>query len=95
METPETLPFPCDKCGACCRHITGIPEVEHMDRGDGVCKYLDEKTNECIIYEFRPEMCDAVKLYYKRYKDKMTWEEWVNENIRCCKILKDLEKNKK
>jgi Fe-S-cluster containining protein len=94
METPETLPYPCEKCGACCRHIGGAPECEQLDRGDGVCKYYDEKRKECKIYDSRPEICNVTKLY-KRYKDKMTWEEWVNENKRCCQVLRDLEKNEK
>lgn len=94
METPETLPFNCEKCGTCCRHIKGIKECEHLDRGDGVCKYYNEETKECKIYDFRPDICNVVKMYYKKYNKEMTWEEYVNKNKEGCKYLRELEGKK-
>lgn len=94
METPETMPFPCEKCGACCRHLTGIEETSHLDRGDGICKYYNESTKECVINDFKPEICNVTKMY-KRYKDKMTWEEYVKYSKECCQKLRDFEKGKK
>lgn len=39
--------FKCDKCGECCRHLDKSEEYRELDRGDGVCKYLDQ--NLCSI----------------------------------------------
>ena len=85
--------FICTKCGACCRNIGYVEEAAFLDRGDGVCKYLDEKTNLCIIHDFRPDICRMDKMY-KRYKNKMTWDEYVELNYKSCKYLQELEKAK-
>lgn len=50
--------FNCDKCGLCCRSLH-LSELYHdLDKGDGVCIHLDEKTNLCRIYHSRPEKCN-------------------------------------
>ena len=95
MSTPETNPFKCTRCGLCCKNIRGIPECEHLDDGTGVCKYYDDTKKECTIYEFRPVICNIEKLYYKSYKNKMTWDQFLEDNYNGCKILQELEKNKK
>ena len=33
--------FHCDKCGICCRSLRRSPLYSGLDRGDGVCRYLD------------------------------------------------------
>ncbi len=53
--------FPCTRCGLCCRHLLGGT----LDRGDGVCRHLDEASDLCGIYEERPEICN-VDLFYDR-----------------------------
>ena len=76
--------FPCDRCGLCCRHI----KRDKMPNENGVCKYLDENTNLCKIYENRPVIC-RVDDYYERYcKDTMTREEFYAVNLENCKMIK-------
>ena len=85
--------FKCNKCGACCRTVGLIEEAKFLDRGDGTCKYLD-KNNLCMIYDFRPEICRVDKMY-KRYKDKMTWDEYLKQTYDSCEALREYVKNKK
>ena len=85
--------FKCEKCGACCRTVGLIEEAKFLDRGDGVCKYLD-KNNLCMIYEFRPEICRVDKMY-KRYKNTMTWDEYLELSYESCDKLRKYEKDKK
>ena len=55
--------FPCSVCGACCRHISNIPELRSFDLGNGVCKELDPKSNKCKIYDNRPLVCRIDEMY--------------------------------
>lgn len=57
-EYMENGEWTCTQCGNCCRSInTDLPpHLHHMDRGDGVCKNLDED-NQCRVYENRPREC--------------------------------------
>jgi Fe-S-cluster containining protein len=80
--------FKCDKCGECCRNIGNSKELKKFDRGDGVCKYLDEKTNLCKIYNNRPEICRVDLMYEKYYKKFYSKEEFYELNYKACEILK-------
>ena len=73
--------FPCNACGACCRHVNGIAT---LDRGDGVCTYFDEKTNLCTTYESRPLVCNVDKMYDNRYKDTLTPKAYYLVQARSC-----------
>lgn len=55
--------FECDKCGACCRSLKCSELYSKLDRGDGVCKYLND--NLCSIYDTRPVLCrvESVMIY--------------------------------
>lgn len=78
------MQFNCDKCGACCKNLPpGIP----LNRGDGVCKYLEN--NLCTIYETRPDICRVGTLYDRFFKDKMTEEEYIKLTHETCDILKN------
>jgi Fe-S-cluster containining protein len=61
MENGEWV---CTGCGACCKSIDkDLPShLQHMDRGDGVCKNLLED-NTCAIYEKRPRECRLRRWY--------------------------------
>lgn len=89
----DKIEFKCNKCGACCRNIGGIEEFEFLDNGKGICKYLNQETNLCTIYDFRPEMCRVDKMY-KRYKSKMTYQEYIDKNYEACEELRKIEKEK-
>lgn len=58
-----------------------------LDRGDGICRYLNLETNLCSIYETRPEVCRVDVMYEKYFKDKMSKEEFYRLNYESCKIL--------
>ena len=73
-------PFPCDQCGECCRHVSGV-----MPSVNNTCIYLDG--NVCSIYDHRPEICN-VERSYDAVCGMMTWDEWVDANINACKQLK-------
>lgn len=94
MDDSERKEFKCSKCGCCCRSIKYYEPAEHLDRGDGVCKYYDEKTKLCTIYDFRPDICKVDKMY-RLFKDKMTWNEYIDFNYDSCEKLRELEKSEK
>lgn len=87
----EKKEFVCTRCGCCCKNIKNYEPAEFLDRGDGVCKYYDEANKACTIYDFRPEICRVDKMY-KLYKDKMTWNEYVDLNYESCEELRKIEK---
>ncbi|WII96191.1 YkgJ family cysteine cluster protein [Moraxella haemolytica] len=40
-----------------------------MDRGDGICQFLDTDTNLCQIYETRPLVCQVERYYQMHFPD--------------------------
>ena len=86
--------FKCNRCGCCCKNIGYVEEAAHLDRGDGVCKYYSDDKKMCTIYDFRPDICRVDKMY-KRFKDKMTYDEYLNLSYESCEELRKLEKKKK
>lgn len=81
--------FVCDKCGLCCKHINKSKIDGNLNRGDGVCKYLDEETLLCRIYDRRPIFCNVDKFYDKYLSLQCTREEFYAINYESCKILKE------
>lgn len=82
--------FTCDKCGECCRHVNLSPLYQHLDRGDGICKYL--QGNLCGIYDARPLLCQVNESYEAFFKGIMTREEYNRANSVNCKKLKQMRK---
>jgi len=81
--------FPCTNCGLCCKNIKDVKELKNFDRGDGVCKYLDLKTNLCTIYEIRPDICNIDKMFEKKYFKYFTKQEFYKENAKVCNLLQE------
>lgn len=74
----------CSHCNApCCRHVFGP-----LDRGDGICRFLDNVSNRCTIYEHRPEICNTDVLYEKYFSDVITREEYDALNAAACEKLR-------
>jgi len=71
-----------------------------LDRGDGTCKFLDEKTNMCKIYDHRPALCDVTKVFHV-FSDAghidCTLESFIQETVdlRCNKVAQDGVKPRK
>lgn len=82
--------FKCDCCGLCCRHVDRNIFNNNLDRGDGVCKFLNTSTNLCTIYDNRPDFCNVEK-GYKKYFAELSEEEYLRLNYLACEKLKELD----
>lgn len=80
--------FPCDKCGKCCENLNKSPLYSDLNDGTGKCIHYDRGTKFCRIYEHRPEKCNIIASY-KYFKDKYSFEEYVQINIDSCRKLKE------
>ena len=81
--------FSCDKCGLCCMHINESNLDDGMNRGDGVCRFFDDDTHLCKIYDERPIFCNVDKFYEEHLADKFSIEEYYQVNYKSCKTLKE------
>lgn len=81
--------FECDCCGLCCMHIDESGLDEGLNRGDGVCKYFDEKTHLCRIYRERPLICSVDRFYEAYLSSKITREDFYRTNYLSCKKIKE------
>jgi hypothetical protein len=79
------MPFPCSKCGECCRHINKVPQLAEFDTGNGVCVHL--KDNKCDIYDYRPEICNVDLMYEKYFSERFGIEEFYEMNEDVCREL--------
>ncbi|OBX50248.1 YkgJ family cysteine cluster protein [Moraxella nonliquefaciens] len=82
----DLSPFPCTACGLCCRRVHMSDVTAYLDRGDGICRHLDIKTNLCDIYDTRPLVC-RVEAYYKTYLADTSWDGFVRLNLDICQKL--------
>ena len=80
-------PFPCNQCGKCCKNVHLSDLTSWLDRGDGVCRHLDLRSNLCKIYENRPDICRIEDQYNAHYSDSYSWEEFKKLNLEICEIL--------
>ena len=81
--------FNCNKCGSCCRHLNLSELFSDLDRGDGICKFLDG--NLCSIYDDRPLKCRVDESYFAWFKDEISIDEYYRLNYEMCNIIKKLE----
>lgn len=83
--------FPCDKCGACCRHLKLFGEAYAwlVDVYTGMCRYFDAESNLCVIYPIRPVICNLALGHALLFAD-MPWAEFVEKNMQACKLLKNM-----
>jgi len=82
--------FICSKCGACCRNLDKSIYFAEYDMGNGVCRYFDEETNLCTIYDDRPLLCNIEKAYDAYFKEYMTLDEYYSANYESCETLRAL-----
>ncbi|MBS9783563.1 MAG: YkgJ family cysteine cluster protein [Pasteurella sp.] len=79
--------FPCTACGQCCKNVHKSDEANYLNRGDGTCRYFDEDTLLCTIYENRPLVC-RVEDYYNKYLTHLyDWDGFVKMNLEVCEQL--------
>ena len=82
--------FDCSKCGLCCRCLNRNPIFRElgMDPGNGICRFLDQETNLCTIYEDRPLICRVDDLYEEtQLREKMSKSDWHEINKEVCEKL--------
>ena len=77
-------PFPCTACGLCCKKVHLSEQTSWLNRGDGVCRYFDEQTNLCTIYEQRPLVCRVEEYYLQHLTQHYSWQEFVRINLEVC-----------
>ena len=82
--------FKCERCGICCMYIANSPLYRELDRGDGVCKYFNDNTKLCDIYNNRPDKCNIDKMYQLYFKRIMTKEEYYQLNYDACEKFKSI-----
>ncbi len=86
------LHFTCDMCGLCCQRV-GLSDIyKHLDRGDGVCRYYEDETHKCSIYDRRPIICNVETFYEKYMKTKMSKDDFFELNYAVCRKLKGNKK---
>lgn len=81
--------FPCTVCGECCRRVDHADETRWLDRGDGLCRYFDEKLMLCSIYDVRPAICNIEVMYNSRYSGNMTKLDFYRLNAECCNLMQE------
>ena len=79
--------FPCTQCGKCCMYVNLFPQTQALDRGDGICKNYEVNTKLCKVYDHRPEICNIHFQYTHKFADKMSWDEFVQMNLKVCELL--------
>jgi Fe-S-cluster containining protein len=84
--------FPCIQCGLCCRTLSNVLKGGNLDRGDGVCKYL--QGNLCGIYNTRPVFCNVEAVYFSTFKKIMGEIEFVVLNLKSCIKIAEVNKEK-
>ena len=60
-----------------------------LDKGNGICKYFDDITNLCLIYEVRPLKCRVDEMYRVYFAESITIDEYYRQNKQACKMLKE------
>lgn len=83
------VPYPCKMCGACCRHVNILKEMQKYDRGDGVCVHL-RTDNRCEIYKKRPNICNG-QYVYEHYFSHMTVSEFHKMVAAYCEQIREEE----
>jgi len=80
--------FPCTSCGLCCQNISTVNELKEFDLGNGVCKFFNQSSNACQIYETRPAICRVDMMYELKYKDFFSGRhDFYIENAKVCNQL--------
>lgn len=79
--------FECDKCGECCRHLSLSPLYRELDRGDGVCRFL--QGNLCSIYQSRPLLCRVDESFNLLFHGIMSRDEYYRLNHEVCTKMKN------
>ncbi|WP_350636462.1 YkgJ family cysteine cluster protein, partial [Pseudoalteromonas sp. GW168-MNA-CIBAN-0100] len=75
------------------RRVNESVETTFLDRSDGVCRYFDEQTHLCTIYNKRPLVCRVEDYYETRLSSVISWDAFVDLNVEICNELQRSEKS--
>lgn len=85
--------FHCTQCGECCRQVGMTIWGKSMALPNGICKWLDDSTNLCTIYQQRPLICNVDAFYEENYAMVMSREEFYALNRAECLKLQSMHRN--
>lgn len=88
MTSEIELTFKCDGCSLCCRSVGHIEELKSVN---GICINLNRETNQCLIYDSRPLVCQVIKGYQHYGVGYSSIEDWIAANEAACQTLKERE----
>ena len=63
---------------------------KNMALPNGICKWLDDSTNLCTIYQHRPLICNVDAFYEENYAMVMSREEFYALNRAECLKLQSM-----
>ena len=78
--------YDCKRCGSCCRNVNLCEEMKMLDRGDGICKHLNEN-NLCRIYDKRPNLCNG-QYVYEHFYSQMTVADYHKMIAKLCEQIR-------
>jgi len=84
--------FPCEKCGECCKRVGTVELGKDLALPSGICRYLNQTTNLCAIYEKRPIFCNVDAYYEKNMSLVMSKEEFYRVNKLFCRCWQNKDK---
>lgn len=76
-------PFPCVRCGLCCRNIGKVEQLQNVDDGSGTCVHL-QSDNLCGIYVERPLWCNVAEAFNNVFRQIMSEHEFIVRNLEIC-----------
>jgi Fe-S-cluster containining protein len=74
-------------CGTCCQNIGGSALYGDLDDGRGVCRFFDEVTKLCTVYEKRPLKCRVEDCYETFFMEIMSKDDFYKINYQACKDM--------
>ncbi len=87
--------YKCQDCGECCKNWNPARFDPNIVDKNGICIYLDQKTNLCTIYETRPDFCRDDVWYELQYKDIISLEEYLRDLTMGCRALIEIGQRRK
>lgn len=85
------MEFACTGCGSCCKRIGQFKDkfkalnFPYDVNDKGWCTMLDEKTNQCKVYDNRPDICSVKKTYHTFFEQSgLTEKEYYQLNVKMC-----------
>ncbi len=66
-----------------------LTEFPYQADETGACEMLDKSTNQCKVYETRPDVCRVDSVYERLFAHHMTRDNYHRASEAACKILQE------